>query len=258
MEPNAFVAEVYRRMSLRHPTKTSKPTFEQMERNPVVVPAANWYKKILPKEKSAPILEIGFGNGWFIATCLKLGYTNIIGADFGVANKSHVAKWSSAVSLHEIHNDIGEFLVGRSAQYEFIHLSHVIEHIPKHSLLWVTDSLYQALLPGGKLCLRTPNMESPAANSSLYVTLAHEYGFCGSNLISLLDICGFDDIKLHDPADAITLKQKIGSLLKWPYLTERRLRNRLFGVNEGGKFGMELVATAVRGAAEPLFDIRYR
>ena len=30
--------------------------------------------------------------------------------------------------------------------------------------------------------LRTPNMEGPCANFSLYVSLAHEYGFCGSNL----------------------------------------------------------------------------
>jgi 2-polyprenyl-3-methyl-5-hydroxy-6-metoxy-1,4-benzoquinol methylase len=37
-------------------------------------------------------------------------------------------------------------------------MSHVIEHIPKYSLLWVVDALYYALQPGGILMLRTPNM----------------------------------------------------------------------------------------------------
>ena len=260
MEPNAFVAEVYRRMSLRHPVDRTKPTFSDMERDPQVKLAANWYKEILPPEKCSPILDIGFGGGWFIAACLTLGYTNIVGADFGVAHKSHVKNWApEAISLHEIESDVGDFLAHRSATYQFIHMSHVIEHIPKYSLLWVTDALYQSLKPGGVLCLRTPNMEGPTPNSSYYVTLAHEYGFSGSNLTSLLDVCGFDEIKLRDPAVMrMTLKQHLGTALRWPFLAQNRLRHRLFGVNMGGKFGTELVATAVRGSATPLFDPRYR
>jgi hypothetical protein len=59
--------------------------------------------------------------------------------------------------------------------------------------------------------LRTPNMEGPCADSSLYVTLAHEYGFSGGNLASLLDICGFDEIRFHLPSTPNpSLKQKAG------------------------------------------------
>jgi hypothetical protein len=123
----------------------------------------------------------------------------------------------------------------------------------------VVDALYRALKKGGALLLRTPNMEGPTPNSSLYVTLAHEYGFCGSNLKSLLDICGFDDITFHDASlHNATLKQRIGALVRWPFLQQSRLRHRLFGVNEGGQFGSELIVTARRGNMPALFDTKYR
>ena len=57
-------------------------------------------------------------------------------------------------------------------------------------------------------------MEGPCATSSLYVTLAHEYGFSGSNLKSLLDICGFDDIRIHSAAIyGSTFRQRLGRIL---------------------------------------------
>jgi 2-polyprenyl-3-methyl-5-hydroxy-6-metoxy-1,4-benzoquinol methylase len=259
MEPNAFVAEVYRRMAMQRPVAPPEVLWEQMKRDPQVRRSATWYKNILPADKTAPILELGFGTGWFLAACVSLGYTNIAAADFGIDQKAYVKRWSPSIILHPIETDIGDFLKPQPEQYQFIHMSHVIEHIPKYSLFWVTDSVYRALRPGGMLCLRTPNMEGPSPNSSLYVTLAHEYGFCGSNLTSLLSMCGFEDIQLLPSAvPGETLRQRIGTLLKWPFLAETRLRHRLFGVNEGGQFGPELVATAIRGAAPPLFDERYR
>jgi 2-polyprenyl-3-methyl-5-hydroxy-6-metoxy-1,4-benzoquinol methylase len=260
MEPNAFVAEVYRRMSLRHQAERRHPTFAEMENDSQVLQAAFEYGPLLPSQKDAPILDIGFGSGWFIAACLKLGYSNISGADFLIANKDHVRAWRpDSVTLHEIEQDIGSFLASHPEQYAFIHMSHVIEHIPKYSLFWVVDALYRALLPGGTLCLRTPNMEGPAASSSFYVTLAHEYGFSGSNLRSLLDVCGFDDVKFHTAATKNpTLKQRVGQFVRLPFLLGNRVRHRLFGVNVGGQFGAELVVTGVRKSWPPFFDAKYR
>ncbi len=260
MEPNAFVAEVYRRMSLRHSSERPKPTFAEIQNDARVLLAVSEYAPLLPNRKDAAILDIGFGGGWFIAACIKLGYSSISGADFGIANKAHVRDWAQgAITLHEIERDIGDFLSDRPEQYDFIHMSHVIEHIPKYSLLWVVDAIYRALRPGGVLLLRTPNMEGPTPNSSLYVTLAHEYGFAGSNLKSLLDICGFDDITFHNPPPhRPSLKQRLGSALRWPLLTQNKLRHRLFGVNQGGQFGTELIVTARRGEVKPMFDPKYR
>ena len=260
MEPNAFVAEVYRRMSLRHQAERPKPSFAEIQNDSRVLLAIAEYKPLLPSDKKSAILDIGFGGGWFLAACVKLGYANLSGADFGIENKAHVADWlTGSIALHQIESDIGTFLSDHPGQYDFIDMSHVIEHIPKYSLLWVVDALYAALKPGGVLMLRTPNMEGPTANSSLYVTLAHEYGFCGSNLKSLLDICCFDEIQFHSmTVPNATVRQRIGALFRWPYLQESRVRHRLFGVNFGGQFGAELVVTARRGALSPLFSAKYR
>jgi len=107
--------------------------------------------------------------------------------------------------------------------------------------------------------LRTPNMEGPCANSSLYVTMSHEYGFAGSNLMSLLDICGCDDVRLlsfREPSPS--LKQRAGDLLRWPILKLSQIRHRLFGVNQGSQFGSELIVIGRRGAWPPYFDPRFK
>lgn len=260
MEPNAFVAEVYRRMALRHAVHKAKPSFAEIALSSQVKRAEIEYRPLLPRDRAAPILDLGFGDGWFLAACLGLGYTNLSGADFGIAHKAYIKDWApNSITLYQIESDIGEFLADHAGRYQFIHMSHVIEHIPKYSLLWVTDALYQALQPGGTLCLRTPNMEGPTPNSSLYVTLAHEYGFAGSNLTSLLDICGFDDIQLHDvTVPASTFSQRLGSVVRKPFIFHNKLRHRLFGVNQGGQFGPELLVTAKRGNFPPHFNPIYR
>jgi 2-polyprenyl-3-methyl-5-hydroxy-6-metoxy-1,4-benzoquinol methylase len=260
MDSHAFIAEVYRRMSQRHWAEKHCPTWTETEKDATVLKAMQEYAPYLPSDKAARILDIGFGSGWFLAACLKLDYRNLQGADFGIAHKSYVRDWApDRITLHEIRENIGEFLSDKKEQYDFIHMSHVIEHIPKYSLLWLVDALYQALQRGGTLLLRTPNMEGPCANSSLYATLAHEYGFAGSNLISLLDICGFDDVRLvpfhaHGPS----LRQRFGDFLRWPILQQSKLRHRLFGVNSGGQFGAELIAVARRGDWPPYFDRKYQ
>ena len=251
MDPHQFVAEVYRRMALRMDATTRMPPAPQR-----IAEVAAEYRRFLPENKDAPILDIGFGDGWLMAACLHLGYTNISGAEFAPENKPYLKEWP--VRLHKIHSDIGEFLAQHPAEYSFIHLSHVIEHIPKYSLLWIVNALYQALQKNGTLCLRTPNMEGPCANSTYYVTLSHEYGFTGANLRSLLSVGGFDDIRFHAPPAPRGLRQQFGSLLRWPYLQQSRIRHRLFGVNDGQQFGAELIATARRGDFPPLFNEKYR
>jgi protein-L-isoaspartate O-methyltransferase len=255
MEPNAFVAEVYRRMALRAAmrkavTPSTAPTPSR------IAQVAEEYRDVLPENKEAAILDIGYGDGWFMAACRALGYRNICGADFEVDEKAYMKDWG--VKIFRIEKDIGELLRCHREEFDFIHMSHVVEHIPKHSLLWVVDALYQALRKEGMLYLRTPNMEGPTPNSNYYVTLAHEYGFCGSNLSSLLDICGFDDIRYLRPFASVGMRQKAGALVRWPFLMVSAAKHRLFGVNEGGRFQTELVVTGRRRDCPPFFDEKYR
>lgn len=212
------------------------------------------YADVLPPDKLSKILDIGFGEGDFIAAAVALGYTHIEGADFGASNKRGMLEWSPSIRhVHEITDDIGTFLQDHAEQYDFIHFAHVIEHIPKHSLLYNVDALYRALKTGGSLVVRTPNMEGPKPISSYFVTLGHEYGFSGSNLQSLLLICNFDDIRFVDI-------RRLGGkfLVRWiraAGIAFNHLLHRLFGAgNVGGQYGEELVAIARRLNRPALFD----
>jgi SAM-dependent methyltransferase len=256
VEPNAFVAELYRRMMLRRVEQMGAavsipPTLQR------VAAVAAEYAPHLPSDKAARILDIGYGDGWFMAACQRLGYSCVAGADFGDPDRKPYLR-TMEVELYIIESDIGDFLLGHAEQFDFIHMSHVIEHIPKYSLLWIGDALFRSLKKGGTLLLRTPNMEGPAANSSYYVTLAHEYGFAGANLESLLSICGFEEIEFLRPPGPSTFKQVIGAVLRWPFLRVNALKHRLFGVNSGGNFGSELIVKAKRKNAQALFDEKYR
>ena len=198
-------------------------------------------------DKDKKILEIGYGTGFFISACIQLEYKNIYGADFHNERLSKIhLKENSIKELYNIDNTIWDTLNDIDIKFDFIYLSHVIEHIPKYFLLNAVDSMFNSLNVGGMLFVRCPNMVNPAAQSSHYVTLGHEYGFVHSNLNSLLHICGFDEIKSYDFPIGYSFKNRLGEMIKMPFLYYKKIENRLFGVNTGGNFGSELIMSGTK------------
>jgi 2-polyprenyl-3-methyl-5-hydroxy-6-metoxy-1,4-benzoquinol methylase len=260
MDPYDFVTEVYRRMGLRLKTGGALPVISvsAFDSDPVAAEERPLYEGILPVDKNAAIADVGSGDGWFLSICRSLGYKNITAVDFRAADKFRlVMQVYPEVRAEDLRRSIGDHFGFGTARYDLIHLSHLIEHIPKYGLLFAVDGMYKALNRDGKVIIRTPNMEGPCALSSYYVTLAHEYGFTGSNLCSLLHICGFDDFQLLSRRPR-TPKQKIGYLLRAPFLANAKIKNRLFGVNFGGEFGGELIAEAYKRNSPELFDEKFR
>ncbi|HIG32340.1 MAG TPA: methyltransferase domain-containing protein [Flavobacteriales bacterium] len=267
MEPNNFIAEVYRRMDLLLPKSKNQSVtikYNDFINNIDAKSAVYQYKSLLPNDKNAKILDIGFGNGWFMAACIELGYTNIYGVDFNGKEKMlDICKNSnSIIEVFNINSNIGDFLSENNKQFDFIHLSHVIEHIPKHSLLYIVDAIYMSLSNNGVALLRTPNMEGPLTSSDFYITLGHEYGFSASNLQSLLSICGFENISYHDfSIYNPSVKQYIGNFLRGIFIAFIKFKYRLFGAtgdNYYGQFGLELIVSAKRGNLPALFSKKYK
>ena len=224
------------------------------------ISAAQAYKQILPKNKNARILDIGFGTGWFMAACLKMGYNNIYGADFFGKEKTKniLESCDSIKDVFNIDENIADFLCEIDMKFDFIHMSHVIEHIPKYSLLYLVDTLYKSLEKEGTLFLRTPNMEGPAANSSYYVTLTHEYGFSPRNIRSLLYISGFEEIQFHRFNKNRSIKQLIGHALRKPFLLNSKIKNRLFGVGNDESYDGELIISARKKEFPELFNEKFK
>ena len=100
------------------------------------------------------VLEIGFGNGSFLAYARARGWdaigTEINGALVETANRS---------GFHAIHAEALNKL-GKGA-FDLVLAFDVLEHIPQAQMLAFVDSLAQRLKPGGVLLARFPNADSP-------------------------------------------------------------------------------------------------
>lgn len=262
MNDGDFVAEVYRRASLKNGTGSAILNWPEIQNDADINHAAQCYRSLLPANKEAKIIDLGFGNGWFIAVCIMLGYKNIYGADFQINSKKQIKKWSPSITdLYDIQTNIGDLLASQPDKYSFIHLSNVIEHIPRASLFYIVDSIYQALKRNGTLLVRCPNMEGPCALSSLYVSLGHEYGFSSSNLEQLLRLCNFESIEFHRFKNCKqTPRQYLGEGLRSGIILFYRIMHRIFRASQiiqKKQFGVELIVTAKRFDLPTLFNRKY-
>ena len=87
MEPNKFIAEVYRRLDMVDSRFIDSIDPDSFLNNKFVKNSVKEYQKVLPQNKDKKILDIGFGMGKFSAACIHLGYENIHCADFGAKYK---------------------------------------------------------------------------------------------------------------------------------------------------------------------------
>jgi len=234
LNPNEFLSELYSRLDSINPTyNEGQIALNKFKNNEFGKLFIEQYKTFLPTDKNAKILDIGVGEGWFASLCFNLGYKHIELADFGCSMKfSDVQNnLDEIVGVHDIETSIKNLLLQEKflAKFDFIHLSHVIEHIPKYDLIDTIDSLNGALRNEGELFLRAPNMLGPNALASLYCTGGHEYGFIPSNLRQFLLISNFEDIKFHKIKNTNkTFGQFLGSIIRRFYIFNAKLKYRIF------------------------------
>ncbi len=63
MEGNAFISEVYRRINLKYGKSQAAPQWSEIHNDSFVTNSVKYYKRLLPLDRNASILDIGFGNG---------------------------------------------------------------------------------------------------------------------------------------------------------------------------------------------------
>ena len=256
MQAEQFIFEVYRRLNERYGVSYDLMEWQDMSSSSALRDAMVLYAPLLPEDKASPILDIGFGNGLFIAACIKLGYTNIYGAEFGVDGRQYISEWSPSVSgLDEITSSIGDYLADKPERYQVIHMSHVIEHLSKYSLLYHVDAIYNSLKINGKVIFRCPNMDFPYANGMLFCSLGHEYGFSESNLQQLMEICQFDDVTFHNyQKSSPTFKERLGRVCRFPFVLLEKVKRRLLKTHQEVYRGAELIVSGSRRERPALFE----
>lgn len=106
----------------------------------------------LSKHAQSELLDVGCGNGDFLKIASKCGW-RVFGVDFD----SQAVSVCSSEGLNVREGGV-ESLPEESEAFDYITLSHVLEHVGDPNQL--LQSCYRLLRPGGSIWLETPNIDS--------------------------------------------------------------------------------------------------
>lgn len=179
---------------------------------------AAWYKKFLPLNKNAKILDLGCGMGHFMYFLEKEGYRNFFGIDISKELIDFVEK---NISKNVAVADAFDFL-RKEELFELIIMNDILEHIPKKRLLELLHLVFNSLDKDGIVFIKVPNMSNPFSLRTRYVTITHEIGFTERSLPEVLRMVGFQDIQtigtLPPPISIKLLIKRIGATLVYIFL----------------------------------------
>lgn len=105
-----------------------------------------------PPKNGGSLLDIGCGNGRFLMLAREMGW-NAEGIDLDFKAVETACQRGLTVRQGGIN-----LLSAEKEKYDFITLSHVIEHV--HQPIDLLRNIYRLLKPGGILWLETPNLNS--------------------------------------------------------------------------------------------------
>ncbi len=156
----------------------------------------DYVKRELPADKNAAILDIGCGLGQFLEALKKEDYGDLTGIDIsdeaveaGAARKNNVIKITG----------IKSFCMQATRRYDFIIMSHVIEHIEKDEIIETIKLIRENLMkPGAVLYAAVPNAQSNTGCYWAYEDFTHTTLFTAESLIFVMKLAGFGDIKFLD------------------------------------------------------------
>lgn len=175
---------------------------------------AKKYSMFLPKDKTAKILDIGCGPGFFLYFLKKMGYTNSLGIDISM---EQVALAKSQGLDFKLEN-MFEFLKNHKGEFEFIFCSHVVEHLKKIEVIDFLGLIYASLKPEGKVIICTPNANSLFGFAYHCKDFTHETSFTPLSLRGIMEACNFKVIGIYPEWPvAVDFQSTIRSLL-WTLL----------------------------------------
>lgn len=147
------------------------------------------FSSLLPGDRQAAILEVGCGEGRFLAYLKARGFTHLAGLDISPEN---VALCHRAGLPFVAVGDLMDLpTTAVTDRYETIFAMDVIEHVPKDNAADVIVALRNRLKPGGALIVQMPNMAHLLGAYYRYHDLTHEFGVNEKSVVDLFMAAGF-------------------------------------------------------------------
>jgi 2-polyprenyl-3-methyl-5-hydroxy-6-metoxy-1,4-benzoquinol methylase len=139
----------------------------------------------IPGDRSASLLDVACGVGFTVEMLREEGYSNVTGIDLS-PEQVHLARRRGLPVRQE---DVFEHLDGKPSAYDVILAFDFLEHLHRDELIRFLDLTREALRPGGRLLVKTPNANSPLATRMRWLDLTHENIFTDRSLRAAFLTC---------------------------------------------------------------------
>lgn len=183
--------------------------------------------KVLPGNHDASILDIGCGFGQTLKSLRDKGYKNLKGIDINDESIAQCQKINLDVTKVD---DIISYSKTTGKKYDFIIMSHVLEHIEKDKMIDNLKAIKSMLSEEGKYCVMVPNAQSNTEAYWRFEDFTHHYLFTSGSLLYVLKAAGFTKIDFID-ADGLdgvsTIKKPIVKILLKYYKFRKNFWNKI-------------------------------
>jgi len=186
------------------------------------------------------VLEIGFGNGSFMAWARQQG-ANVSGTEI---DERMIARAKD--KGFDAHGPSLDALVARRLTFDLIAAFDVFEHWSKDELLANLRQLHALLDSGGVLVARFPNGHSPFGRVYQYGDITHATVLSSSSIEQLARMTGFE-VQRVENARRVPARRDFWTVLKHHWRRRQRARieimlGKLYGI---GRLPLDPNLTAV-------------
>ena len=151
------------------------------------------YLKHVPKDKTAQILVVSCGPGYFLDLLMSEGYQNVLGIDSDREKISYARQKNLNCRVEEAF----PFVSNSSHQYDLIFCEQELNHLTKEEMLKFLELCRHALKESGKLIVHGLNGANPITGSeALAQNFDHYNTFTEYTLRQVLRYAGFANIEV--------------------------------------------------------------
>ena len=173
------------------------------------------------------VLDFGCGFGQMLNALQSAGVVEAEGLDI----EPEAIKYCRSHGLRCIDGLANaNFYQERCGYYDFIVMSHVLEHFPKEQVIPQLEKLKGLLKPGGALIVMVPNAQSNTGAYWAYEDFTHYLLFTSGSLYYVLRAAGYRNVEFLDiecVAGLPTWKRVIKRALLKLYTANYRFWNRI-------------------------------
>jgi 2-polyprenyl-3-methyl-5-hydroxy-6-metoxy-1,4-benzoquinol methylase len=142
----------------------------------------------LPSDPNTLMVDVGCGQGAWLAWAASQGCKNLIGVD---VSRSELDLAQQLPSVQFIHNDASVALKNYQGRFGLIHAKDLFEHLTKDEAIEFLRACYEALQPGGELWIYTFNAQGWFAGATQHGDFTHELAVTPASLAQVLRATGF-------------------------------------------------------------------